>query len=344
MEPVIWYVILYVLFALYFIFEAYEWGAGMVYGLYASDDDEKLKVLSSVKSIWAANEVWLLAFVGLSYVVFPVFFQSISSFFKGLFFVFVFVYMLQIISSNLLRVFFERRIRPLFEWIYVLSSFALTLIAGLFVALLFRGDVRGDMPLWSRHFSPFAEPKGYMDYFVLLFLMLFLVIVMLNGLGWVVHRSSGAFGRKLKFKVQKLAVAGIVLVIINVVISYFINARPLATKAHWIAWLVFVILMLGSLGGLMMIRTYQKDNKGFFLATNLFVYFWVAFLLRQYPYLIFSGESEGGISVFRTVFRSLKSYHLQWWTIGIALVLFVYSILVHKFSKGHALLTAQRKK
>ncbi len=344
-ELILWYVILFVLFALYFIFEAYEWGAGMVYGLFASNEEEKRKVLSAVKSVWAANEVWLLAFIGLSYAVFPQFFRSMSDFYTGLFFVFVFAYILQIISYNLVRVFFDRGVRPLFEWLYVLSSFTLAVLSGLFIALIIRGGTSEKMHMLSGNFSPFSGNPGYLDYFTVLFVLLFVLIILLNGLGWVVHRSSGAFGRKLKFKIQKLAFGGIGLVLLDMILLYLLHGgREFVTNAHRIAWFVFVFLMIGTLGGLVMIRTYQKDNKGFFLATNLFIYFWTAVLLIQYPYLIHAHGANGGISVFHTDFQPLETYHLRWWTIGIALILFVYSILVHKYSKGHALLTAQKKK
>jgi len=96
--------------------------------------------------------------------------------------------------------------------------------------------------------------------------------------------------------------------------------------------------MISSLAGLVMIRTYSSENKGFLLATNLFIYFWTGFMILLYPYLIYRHRYAPGINIFQTEFHSLQEYYLQWWVVGIALLLITYSILVFKYHKGKSLL------
>jgi len=339
----LWYVILFGLLGLYLIFDAYELGAGMAYGLFADKDDEKAKILKSIRSVWDANEIWLLSFFALAYLIFPEFFRTVLKTLKDFIFLFVFLYILLAVSQNLLRIFFDKPYRKILEWLYVSSSFLLTGILGLFLAQLIRGFNPASVPVLAPYLSPFAGNPAYIDWFSISFTLLFMVIILLNGLGWIVHRVSGAFGRKLKFKIQKLAVTGIVLVLAVFILYFFINKSSFEYFIAYPAWIIFPVLMIGSFAGLVMVRTYQKDNKGLLLATNLLIYFWIALMILQYPYLIHSTPSFSGINIYHTEFHALEDYHIQWWTIAVTILLLIYSVLVHKFSKGHALFSAKEK-
>ncbi len=338
---VLWYIILWLILGLYLLFEGYEWGARIVYFLYTSNDDERRQVLESTRSVWSANEIWLLAYIGLMYLVFPGFFAWNRQYFEGIFYLFVVLYVLSVAVNNLLRIFDDRPARKLLNLLFFAAQAGMTVLMGLYVAVLLRGWNGASIGLWSRSFSPFSGDSGYLDWFTLLFVFLFFILILLQGLGWTVHKVRPALGRKLKFKIQKWAVYGSLIFLGVIAALYFMQAGRFKYFFAYPVWFLLPVLMLSAFGGLMAVRSYASDNKGFLLATNLFIYFWLGLMVLQYPYLVHSTEKNQGISIFHTVFHSLEHYHLQWWVIAVTLILLIYSVLVHKFSKGKSLREAK---
>jgi len=337
----LWYIILWTLLGIYILLEGYEFGAGMVYLLFAKTDEEKKKTLKSIRSIWDANEIWLVAFIGIAYFVFPDFFKRMAEAFSGWFYLFVTAYFVQLITQNLILIFFDRPFRKILDWIYGIANFVIVFILGMFISNILRGNIRDGMPLISENFSPFTRQTGYIDWFTLLFIIMLGVIILMHGLGWLIHKNRDAYGRKLKFAVMKLAVASIPLVIALVITIYFIQKDSFRQFLLYPALYIFPILMISSLIGLIMIRTYSSENKGFLLATNLFAYFWTGFVILLYPYLVYFHKYAEGISIFETEFHSLKDYYVQWWVIGIGGLLILYSVLVFKYNKGKALMRTE---
>ncbi len=334
---VLWYVILWLLLGFYLLFEAYEWGARTVYFLYTSNDDERRQVLDSTRSVWSANEVWFLAYIGLMYLVFPAFFAWNKTHFEGLFYLFVVLYVLSVAVNNLLRIFQGGTLRKFLDLLFVIAQLGMTVLMGLYVAVLLRGWNGVSLRLWSQKFSPFTGNSGYLDWFTLLFVFLFFILILLQGLGWTVHKVRPALGRKLKFKIQKWAIYGSLVFLATIAALYFMQAGRFKYYLAYPVWFLLPVLMLSAFGGLMAVRSYASNNKGFFLATNLFIYFWLGLMVLQYPYLLHSTRNNTGIDIFHTTFHSLEHYHLQWWVLAVAIILLVYSVLVHKFSKGKSM-------
>ena len=335
--PVFWFIILAVLLGIFFMFEGYEWGTRIVYGLYTSNDDERKQVFKSVQSVWAANEIWLLAFLGVSYWVFPEFFRWLQHFFAPLFYVIIFLYVLTVVLNNLIRIFWDKPFRRFLDTLLLVAQAGIVLLFGLMLAIFLRGW-DGDAPrLWSRNFSPFSGQSGYLDWFTLLFTLFFFIVILLEGLGWTVHKVTPALARKLKFVIQRLAIYGLILYLILMISLYFLHKDLLHYYIIYPAWFILPLLTLSAFAGLMAIRTYAKNNKGYFLATNLFIYFWLGLMVLKYPYLIRSVSGSGGINIFQTEFHDLTAYNGHWWVIAVAVLLLIYSILIHKYYKGRSL-------
>jgi len=219
----IWYVILWTLLGIYILLEGYEFGAGMIYLLYARTDAEKRKVLKSIRSIWDANEIWLVAFLALAYFVFPEFFRTVYHAFGKWFYIFVVAYFVQLVTQNLILIFFDRPFRKILDWIYGLSNFLIVMIIGVFISNILRGNIHDGMQMFSQNFSPFSPRTGYIDWFVVLFVFILGLIILMHGLGWLIHKNRDAFGRKLKFATMRLAMISIPVVIILVIALYFIQ-------------------------------------------------------------------------------------------------------------------------
>ena len=68
---VLWFILIFVLIAGYFVLDGFDLGAGALYPFIAKDDREKAIVRRSIGPVWDGNEVWLLTAGGALFAAFP---------------------------------------------------------------------------------------------------------------------------------------------------------------------------------------------------------------------------------------------------------------------------------
>lgn len=57
---VLWFFLIFVLIAGYFVLDGFDLGAGVLYRALAKDETERALVRRSIGPVWDGNEVWLL--------------------------------------------------------------------------------------------------------------------------------------------------------------------------------------------------------------------------------------------------------------------------------------------
>ena len=67
----LWFLLIFVLIAGYFVLDGFDLGAGVLYPFVAKDDLEKAVVRRSIGPVWDGNEVWLLTAGGALFAAFP---------------------------------------------------------------------------------------------------------------------------------------------------------------------------------------------------------------------------------------------------------------------------------
>ncbi|MFR3091902.1 MAG: cytochrome d ubiquinol oxidase subunit II [Eggerthella lenta] len=67
----LWFLLIFVLIAGYFVLDGFDLGAGVLYPLVAKGDEEKAVVRTSIGPVWDGNEVWLLTAGGALFAAFP---------------------------------------------------------------------------------------------------------------------------------------------------------------------------------------------------------------------------------------------------------------------------------
>ena len=67
----LWFCLIFVLIAGYFVLDGFDLGAGVLYPLIAKTEGEKAVVRRSVGPVWDGNEVWLLTAGGALFAAFP---------------------------------------------------------------------------------------------------------------------------------------------------------------------------------------------------------------------------------------------------------------------------------
>ena len=67
----LWFLLIFVLIAGYFVLDGFDLGAGVLYPFVAKGDEEKAVVRTSIGPVWDGNEVWLLTAGGALFAAFP---------------------------------------------------------------------------------------------------------------------------------------------------------------------------------------------------------------------------------------------------------------------------------
>ena len=334
----IWYVILAILIGTYVVLDGYDFGAGMAYLFFSDNDEERSKIANSIRSIWDANETWLIGFIGLLSIVFPTYFKILFADFGGYILLFILFLLLKTISFNLMIVFKDKK--NTLHIAGLVFGFLNTMLI-VFISIIFANILRGifvgqtdpSVTFVSKNFSPFSDQVGLFDWFTILGASAIFVGIMLHGLGWIILKNTGAFNRKLKKRVQVWAFIELILLVVLLVALYFLHPDSLNNYLTYPFLFIFPIMSFISLFGLMGIRTYQGENKAFILTTNMIIFSWISAFIALYPKFIFSLNSKQ-LTIFTTEFDNPERFYVKWWILGIGLILLIYSILVHKYSKG----------
>ena len=66
----LWFLLIFVLIAGYFVLDGFDLGAGVLYPFVAKNDKEKAVVRTSIGPVWDGNEVWLLTAGGALFAAF----------------------------------------------------------------------------------------------------------------------------------------------------------------------------------------------------------------------------------------------------------------------------------
>ena len=82
---IIWFCLIFVLIAGYFVLDGFDLGAGVLSPFVAKNDEEKAIVRSSVGPVWDGNEVWLLTAGGALFAAFaPAYATTFSGFYLAI--------------------------------------------------------------------------------------------------------------------------------------------------------------------------------------------------------------------------------------------------------------------
>jgi len=334
---VVWYVILFVLLGTYLLLDGYDLGTGVVYLFFADTIEEKKKTIKSIRSVWDANEVWLFAFMTILYLVFPKFAYLIFDSFGGYILLFILFLLLKTLAFNLMLTFKDKKIKDVFGFFYGFFNMMMIIFIALILANILRGiypDAENQLGFVSDGFSPFTAHQGIFDWFTILVTAIIFITILIHGMGWVILKNTGAFNRKLKIKIQRLSIFLLVLSIIFIVLWYYLHHGIYTNYFKYPFLFVFPFLYFSGLFGLMAIRTYQEENKGFLLSTNLIIFGLLSVFSATFPRLSLSLTDEQ-ITIYNTEFYDPEKFYFQGWVIAIGLLLLIYSIIIHKYNKGN---------
>jgi cytochrome bd ubiquinol oxidase subunit II len=137
--PIVWFCLIAVLWAGYFVLEGFDFGVGMLLGVVGRDARERSKVLDTIAPVWDGNEVWLVVAAGATFAAFPAWYATMfSGFYVALLLVLVLL-IVRVVSFEWRERGDGARWRGAWGWANTVASFGAPFVWGLLLANLLHG-------------------------------------------------------------------------------------------------------------------------------------------------------------------------------------------------------------
>lgn len=326
---VLWFFLIFVLIAGYFILDGFDLGAGVLYPFVAKTDEDKAIVRRAIGPVWDGNEVWLLTAGGALFAAFP---AAYATTFSG----FYLAVMLVLFGLIVRAVSFEfwagdTGWRKVWDVCFFLGSLLPALLLGVAVGNIFAGipmDANGDyagIPL-----------IGLVTPFTLLTGLLGLALFVAAGASWIALKAPE--GSELQQRAARLRmplqVAALVLFVVVTVFA-LTGTGPAMAPELGAARVLFAVLFVAAI--VVAIAWGKKSDLVTFLAQSVSAFSITALLAcSMFPNLVVASEGSVGEAI---TFMSAGASELSLTCmtvilcIGLPLVL-IYHVVIYRTFRG----------
>lgn len=328
---VLWFFLIFVLIAGYFILDGFDLGVGVLYPFVAKDEEEQAIARRAIGPVWDGNEVWLLTAGGALFAAFP---AAYATTFSG----FYLAVMLVLFGLIVRAVSFEfwagdRKWRGVWNVCFFVGSLLPALLLGVAVGNIFAGipmDANGDyagVPL-----------LGLITPFTLLTGLLGLSMFMAAGASWLALKApkpSDIQARAAKLRMPLQIVSLVLFAIVSVYALVLI--APEMDPALAVPRYLFAILVVAGLVAALYLGKVKGCDLGAFLSQSVSSFSLTGLLAcSMFPNLVVA--SEGSVGPTLTLMNASASelslfYMIVIVCIGLPLVL-VYHVIVYRTFRG----------
>jgi len=288
--PVVWFILVAVLWMGFFFLEGFDFGVGMLVPFLGKNDQDRRVVMNTVGPHWDGNEVWLLTAGGAMFAAFPGWYAAV---FSGLYLPLFLV----LVGLILRGVAFEYRSkrdsamwRRTWDWLLAIGSLLPPLVFGVGFANFMKGLVvktTTTQPLFADLMLPIPVFSGtffgLFTRFTLVGGFLFVALFLAHGAFFVALKTRGDIHHRAQKYGGTLALVAGVLALVLVVWGNL--AYNLDGQLGWlriISWIAGILAVAG-VGFAWYMNSINRDGWAFIgtsLSTVLLV---VMFFARLYP-------------------------------------------------------------
>ncbi|MCB7036442.1 cytochrome d ubiquinol oxidase subunit II [Eggerthella sinensis] len=327
----LWFLLIFVLIAGYFVLDGFDLGAGVLYPFVAKNDKEKAVVRTSIGPVWDGNEVWLLTAGGALFAAFP---AAYATTFSG----FYLAVMLVLFGLIVRAVSVEYRGHDL-KWAKVwdicffIGSLLPALLLGVAVGNIFAG-----IPMSANGDYAGVPLLGLITPFTLLCGLLGLSMFLTQGASWLALKAPKpsdmqARVAKLRFPLQIVSLVLFVAVTAFVLMGVQPAMDPMLGAVRWVLAILFVAAIVVSV-----FFAKKKDcDLGAFIAQSGAAALLVLLLAASmFPNFVFATADSIGPAI-TAMNASSSELTLMWMTIitcvGLPLVL-IYHVIIYRTFRG----------
>ena len=320
----LWFVLWGLLWAVYFMLDGFDFGAGMLRPFLSREEKDRRVMLNAIGPVWNGNEVWLITAGGATFAAFPGTYASMFSFL----YLPMFLILVSLIVRGVSIEYRERhdspRWRAAWDVALCITSFTAPLVLGLGFGNIFEG-LRFDAGGYHGTFGQLFNPYGLLT--AVLFVMLFLQ----HGALWLTHKT----GDELSAKSAKTA--GVLWYLVLLVAAAFLVLTGFSTHLYdnylsHPGWIVVPVLAVAALVGVKVFHARSRTLAAFLCSCATIVLVIGTGLVGLFPNLIPSRlDAAANLTITNS---SSGPYTLRLMAI-VALVFVpivaVYQFLVYRF-------------
>lgn len=337
---ILWYFLIFLLIAGYFVLDGFDLGAGVLYPFIAKTDAEKELVRHSIGPVWDGNEVWLLTAGGALFAAFaPAYATTFSGFYLAI--------MLVLFGLILRGVSVEFASRDP-EWAKVWN--VCFFIGSLLPALLFGvavGNIYAGIPMDAAGNYNGMPLFGLITPFTLLCGLLGLAMFLAAGAAWIALKAPKAtdlYERASRARFSCQVVAAVLFVAISAYGHFLIQPDmvPELSAVRWACAILFAVALAASIA---FGRNGDRDLLAFVAQSVAAVALVFLLASSMFPNLVVASAGSVGPSI--TVATAASSDTALGWMTGIACIgvplVLVYHVIAYRVFSGRLELEGQAK-
>ncbi len=325
MLPLIWYILIGVLFVGYAVLDGFDLGTGVLYPFLGKTDEDKTVMRNSIGPVWDGNEVWLLTGGGALFAAFPPVYASVFSGFYLALMLVLFGLIFRALSLEYRS--HDPSWGKFWDWAFFVGSFLPALLFGVAV-----GNLIGGIPLntngdFTGTFFSLLNP------FSLLLGVVGLSYFMWHGANWIALKSEGELHDRASRTSDTMWIVYGVMLVLGAAATAALETRVfqviVGRQAAWLFIMVlFASLIWGRVAKAELLRFYASA-----LGAVGLVGLWAS---ATFPFMVYSTAEPAKLSL--TYLNSSSStltltVMLIIALIGVPLVLF-YHFLIYKTFRG----------
>ncbi|WP_307983021.1 cytochrome d ubiquinol oxidase subunit II [uncultured Senegalimassilia sp.] len=327
---VLWFFLIFVLIAGYFVLDGFDLGVGVLYRALAKDERERALVRRSIGPVWDGNEVWLLTAGGALFAAFP---AAYATTFSG----FYLAVMLVLFGLIVRAVSLEFRAHDpkwarAWDVCFTVGSFLPALLLG--VAL---GNVIAGIPMAANGDYAGVPLLGLLSPFTLVAGLLGLAMCLSAGSAWVALKAPA--GSAVHKRVAKLRVpcqiAALALFAVATTLVFAV-VKPVFAPGMFAAGAVIALVFLVCVVASIVLGRKGNDLVAFLLQSVAAVCLVALAAVTLFPNLVVAAPGSVGASI--TLMSAASSdTSLAWMTgiacVGVPLVL-AYHVIAYRVFRG----------
>lgn len=337
---IVWFCLIFVLIAGYFVLDGFDLGAGMLSPFVAKDEQERAIVRQSIGPVWDGNEVWLLTAGGALFAAFP---PAYATTFSGFYLAVMLVLMGLIVRAAAIEFAgHDKAWSKLWNVLFFVGSLLPALLLGVAVGNVYAGipmDANGDyigVPL-----------LGLVTPFTLLTGLLGLSVFVLQGAGWLAFKAplDSAVRSRAKKAIYASGIAALVLFAAVSLYGHFIIAPDLTGLQRGMGIAIAIVIVVALAFRTLKAQDDGSDLVGFIASSAVCVLLVALWAVSMFPNLVVAGAGDP-LSLFAspasgesiTIANAASSNLTLTWMLGITCVglplVLVYHFIIYRTFRG----------
>lgn len=337
---VLWFFLIFVLIAGYFILDGFDLGAGILYPFICKSVEDKKIVRRAIGPVWDGNEVWLLTAGGALFAAFPdAYATTFSGFYLAIMLV-LFALIVRAVSFEFWHA--DSKWRLVWDWCFILGSLLPALLFGVAI-----GNVIAGIPMDAAGNYIGIPLLGLITPFTLLCGVLGLVMFIAAGACWLalkVPEGSALYMRVAKLRMPLQVIALVLFAILTIILFATMGGESAMSPVLTVARYAFVVLFVAAIAFALVASRKQggKADLASFLSQSISAASLV-FLLAcsMFPVLVMASPESIGepITLMSAGASELSLFCMTIiLCIGLPLVL-VYHIIIYRTFRGRVSVT-----